>query len=89
MRSVSSNIYSFKFISIKRNAVKAKYMGSRAIAINSIQLFITYVQSQQVQGQSETQDSAVISNYIIDKSNIKSSVKYSNTLMKKKQTISM
>jgi galactitol-specific phosphotransferase system IIB component len=34
---------------------------------NSIQLFVIYVPSQQLQGQLQTQHSAVIGNYIMDK----------------------
>jgi hypothetical protein len=52
---------------------------------NSVQLFI-YVPSQQLQGQLQTQHNAVISNYTMDKFNIKSRVNYRNTLMQKKQT---
>jgi hypothetical protein len=41
------------------------------------------VPSQQLQGQLQTQHSAVIGNYIMDKHNIKSRVNYRSTLMQK------
>jgi hypothetical protein len=59
---------------------------------NSVQFFIIYVPSQQLQGQLQTQHSADKSNYIMGKHNIKSKTNYSkywrkNTLMQKsKQT---
>jgi hypothetical protein len=43
---------------------------------NPIQLFIIYVLSQQLQGQLQTQHSADIGNYVIDKHNIKSRVNF-------------
>jgi hypothetical protein len=52
---------------------------------NSIQLFIVYAPSQQPQVQLQTQHSAVIGHYIMDKYNINSRVNYRNTLMEKKQ----
>jgi hypothetical protein len=51
---------------------------------NSIRLFTIYMPSQQLQGQLQTQYSAVIGNYIMDKYNIKSSINYRNTKMQKK-----
>jgi hypothetical protein len=42
------------------------------IQFNSIQIFIIYVPSQQLQGQIQTQHSADTSNYIMDKHNMKS-----------------
>jgi hypothetical protein len=42
---------------------------------NSIQFFIIYVSSQQLQGQLQTQHSVDTSNYIMDKHNIKSKTK--------------
>jgi hypothetical protein len=41
-------------------------------ANNSIQFFIIYVPSQQLQGQLQTQHSVDTSNYIMDKHNLKS-----------------
>jgi hypothetical protein len=48
------------------------YHGVRISRHNSIQFFITYVPSQQVQGQLQTQHSVDKSSYIREKLNIKS-----------------
>jgi hypothetical protein len=50
---------------------------------NSIQFFIIYVASQQLQGQLQTQHSVDTSNYIMDKHNIKSKTNYRQTLEEK------
>jgi hypothetical protein len=49
---------------------------------NSIQFFIIYVLSQQLQGQLQTQHSVDTGNYIIDQYNIKTKVYYRQTLEK-------
>jgi hypothetical protein len=47
---------------------------------NSVQFFIIYVPSQQLQGQLQTQHSVDTSNYLMDKHNIKSKTNYRETL---------
>jgi hypothetical protein len=56
---------------------------------NSVEFFIIYVPSQQLQGQLQTQHSADIGKYIMDKHNIKSRVNYKNTLMQKNKQMVM
>jgi hypothetical protein len=50
---------------------------------NSVQFFIIYVPSKQLQGQLQTQNSVDISNYIMDKHNIKSKTNYRQALEEK------
>jgi hypothetical protein len=50
---------------------------------NSIQFFIIYVPSQQLQGQLQTKHSADTSNYIMDKHNILSETNYRQALEEK------
>jgi hypothetical protein len=47
---------------------------------NSVQFFIIYVPSQQLQGQLQTQHSVDTGNYIMDKHNIKSKTNYRRVL---------
>jgi hypothetical protein len=47
---------------------------------NSIQLFIMYMPSQQLQGQLQTQHNVDTGNYIMDKHNIKSKTNYRKLL---------
>jgi hypothetical protein len=47
---------------------------------NSIQFFIIYVPSQQLQGQLQTEHRVDTSNYIMDKHNIKSKTNYRQAL---------
>jgi hypothetical protein len=54
------------------------------IQFNTIQLFIIYVPSQQLQGQLQADHSAVICIYIMDRHNIKSRINYRNTIIQKK-----
>jgi chromosomal replication initiation ATPase DnaA len=46
---------------------------------NYIQIYFIYVPTQQLQGQLQTQYSADIHNYIMDKHNIKSRINFRNT----------
>jgi hypothetical protein len=50
---------------------------------NSIQFFIVYVPSQQLQGQLQTRHSADASNCIMDKHDIKSKTNYRQALEEK------
>jgi hypothetical protein len=50
---------------------------------NSIQFFIIYVPSQQLQSQLQTQHSVDTSNYIMDRHNIKSKTNYKQALDEK------
>jgi hypothetical protein len=50
---------------------------------NSVEFFIIYMPSQQLQGQLQTQHSADTSNYIMDKQYIKSKANYRQVLKEK------
>jgi hypothetical protein len=50
---------------------------------NSIQFFIIYVPSQQLQGQLQTQHSVDIGNYIMEQCNLKSKTNYRQAMEKK------
>jgi hypothetical protein len=53
---------------------------NNSVKFNSVQFFIINVQSQQLQGQLQTQHSVDTGNYIRDKHNIKSKINYRQTL---------
>jgi hypothetical protein len=63
--------------------VKKKKKRTNGHADVLIQLFITYVSSQQLQGQLQTQDSVDTSNYIMDKHNLKWKTNYRRALEEK------
>jgi hypothetical protein len=54
---------------------------------NSIQFFIIYVASQQLQGQLQTQHSADIHKYIMDRLNVESRINSSTYLQKTNKQI--
>jgi hypothetical protein len=61
----------------------SKKLGSITVIFNSVQLFIIYVPSQQLQGQLQTQHGVDTRNYSTDKHNIKSKANYRQALEEK------
>jgi hypothetical protein len=81
---IKKNNYGSEYVNVPANNISSWNEFSRGlIQFNSIQIFIIYVPSQQLQGQLQTQHSVDTGNYVMDRHNIKSKTNYMQALEEK------